>query len=205
MACSLRFWRGTAKLLKILLTSGGPGLARLCVATPALSAVLVFAELASTDLQQRGDEYSFGFGGSKGTQYVDFLANDLAPAIEARYRVCNRPEARGVAGASLSGLISSFAAFEKPARLLYGKRAQRFCDRGARRLQLVCVYGKRHAVSIKHRRRDSNRSSSRPRRPRGVMLDLLNLLRVGARAGVCLCWCSYRSGCAQMAWVSASK
>ena len=82
--------------------------------TPALSAVIVFAELASADLNQRVEEYSFN-GASKGVQYVDFLASDLWPSVKTRYRLCSKQEARGVAGASLGGLIASFGAFEKPA------------------------------------------------------------------------------------------
>jgi enterochelin esterase-like enzyme len=84
-------------------------------AAPDLSAVLVFAQLASPVVQQRIDEYSFGGGTSKGLKYVDFLASDLWPAIKASYRVCTAQASRGVAGVSLGGLISSFAAFEKPA------------------------------------------------------------------------------------------
>ncbi len=113
-----------ADLPSIVISDGNEALTRgdyagaadtLYAATPSLSAVLVFAELASADLQQRIDEYSFGFGGSRGLQYVDFLASDLWPAIDARYRLCSRQEARGVAGASLGGLIAHFAAFERPA------------------------------------------------------------------------------------------
>ncbi len=84
-------------------------------ATPALSAVLVFASLASAVVQQRVDEYSFGFGGSKGAAYVDFLANDLWPAVKGAYRVCSKQEARGLSGVSLGGLVSTYAAFERPA------------------------------------------------------------------------------------------
>jgi hypothetical protein len=86
----------------------------LYAASPALSAVLVFAELASPVLQQRIDEYSFGFGGSKGAQYVDFVARDLGPRMRAEYRLCSKPEARGFAGASLGGLVASYGAFERP-------------------------------------------------------------------------------------------
>ncbi|HSO36399.1 MAG TPA: alpha/beta hydrolase-fold protein [Labilithrix sp.] len=83
-------------------------------ATPALSAVLVFASLASPVVQQRVDEYSFGSGGSKGEAYVDFLASDLWLAVKSGYRVCSKQEARGLSGVSLGGLIATYAAFERP-------------------------------------------------------------------------------------------
>ncbi len=79
---------------------------------PELSALLVFAALPSQSV--RMEEYTFG-PGSKGALYVDFLANDLWPELRRSYRVCTAPRARGISGASLGGLISSFAAFEKPA------------------------------------------------------------------------------------------
>jgi len=116
---------GTCKALpSILFGDGNEALTRgdyatvanqLYQATPELSAVLVFAELASANVQQRVDEYTFGGGTAKGLQYVDFLQNDLWPSVAMRYRVCGKQEARGVAGVSLSGLIATFAAFEKPA------------------------------------------------------------------------------------------
>lgn len=59
-------------------------------------------------------EYSFGMSDSKGTEYVDFLAADLLPRLAKEDRLCGKAEARGIAGASLGGLISTFAAFEKP-------------------------------------------------------------------------------------------
>ncbi len=47
-------------------------------------------------------------------QYVDFLVRKLVPAVDARLRT--RPEAasRAIAGASLGGLIASYAAFVRP-------------------------------------------------------------------------------------------
>jgi len=110
-------------LPSILFSDGNEALTRgdyagiadtLYAATPALSAVLVFAQLATPVVQQRVNEYSFGGGASKGLEYVDFLAADLLPSIDAKYRVCDKPEARGVSGVSLGGLVASFAAFERP-------------------------------------------------------------------------------------------
>jgi iron(III)-enterobactin esterase len=78
---------------------------------PELSAVLVFAALPSQDVRMA--EYSFGDGG-KGDLYVDFLTRDLWPRIRKSHRVCTAKAARGISGASLGGLISTFAAFEAP-------------------------------------------------------------------------------------------
>lgn len=83
-------------------------------ATPSLSAVLIFASLSSADLNQRAAEYTFG-NGTRGTDYVAFLANDLWPAMRSTYRVCTRQEARGLSGVSFGGLSASFSAFEMPA------------------------------------------------------------------------------------------
>ncbi|MBX3192015.1 MAG: hypothetical protein KF819_33805 [Labilithrix sp.] len=111
-----------AKLPTVIFHDGNESLTRgdyaakadaLYAARPDLSAVLFFVALPSQDV--RLDEYSFGFGGSKGLGYVDFLTTDLPPSLAAAgYRTCSKREARGIAGASLGGLISTFAAFEKP-------------------------------------------------------------------------------------------
>ncbi|MDB4940890.1 MAG: hydrolase [Labilithrix sp.] len=91
-----------------------PGVAdALYAADPALSAVLVFAELAPGGIDERSAEYTFGTG-TKGAAYVDFLASDLWPAIRTAYRTCSLPAARGLSGASYGGLIATFAAFERP-------------------------------------------------------------------------------------------
>jgi metallo-beta-lactamase class B len=68
----------------------------------------------------RGDEYipwrneKIKMGG-QGGQYVDFLARTLKPYVDARYRT--RPDAAhtGIAGSSLGGLISLYAALKYPA------------------------------------------------------------------------------------------
>ncbi|HEY0024636.1 MAG TPA: alpha/beta hydrolase-fold protein [Longimicrobium sp.] len=68
--------------------------------------------------QRRLDEYSPWthprHGGGEGDAYVDFLANTLKPYIDARYRT--RPDRlnTGVAGSSMGGLISLYAALKHP-------------------------------------------------------------------------------------------
>lgn len=81
---------------------------------PDLAAVLVFVPNAGTEGARVG-EYSFGDPGSRGPDYVDFLMNDLWPSVMGGgYRLCTKPEARGLAGASLGGLISTYAELEQP-------------------------------------------------------------------------------------------
>jgi enterochelin esterase family protein len=38
----------------------------------------------------------------------------LVPAMAKSYRLCSQPAARGVSGASLGGIIATYAAFQKP-------------------------------------------------------------------------------------------
>ena len=71
------------------------------------------------DNQHRADEYipwrnAEIKGGGQGGAYVDFLANTLKPYVDAHYRT--RPDAAhtGVAGSSLGGLISVYAALKYP-------------------------------------------------------------------------------------------
>jgi enterochelin esterase-like enzyme len=86
----------------------------LYAARPELAAILVFAANAGT-LALRNDEYSFGYGGSKAGDYVDFVVADLWPKITAAgYRMCSKPAARGISGVSLGGLVATYAALEKP-------------------------------------------------------------------------------------------
>lgn len=89
-----------------------PGVAdALYRARPELSAVLVFVGLPSQDV--RSAQYGFGEG-YRARDYVDFLAGDLWPVLRTRVRVCEENESRGISGASLGGLVSTFAAFERP-------------------------------------------------------------------------------------------
>ncbi len=71
------------------------------------------------DPQHRSDEYipwpnAEIKAGGQGGAYVDFLAKTLKPYVDAHYRT--RPEAAhtGVAGSSLGGLISVYAALKYP-------------------------------------------------------------------------------------------
>lgn len=80
---------------------------------PELSAVLVFAALPTQDVRMA--EYTIVSAGARGADYVDFLTSDLWPILSNRYRLCSKPSARGTSGASLGGLIATYAAFEKPA------------------------------------------------------------------------------------------
>jgi enterochelin esterase-like enzyme len=47
-------------------------------------------------------------------RYLDFLGNELVPAIDGRYRTERNRKRRGVMGASLGGLISTYAALSRP-------------------------------------------------------------------------------------------
>ena len=83
-------------------------------ARPELSAVLVFASNSGTD-DTRTNEYGFGYGDERASDYVDFLVTDLWPSVKsAGYRVCSKATARGLSGASLGGLVATYAVFEKP-------------------------------------------------------------------------------------------
>ena len=80
---------------------------------PELSAVLAFVGLPNQDVRMA--EYSFGESDSKGVEYVAFVTDELWPRLAKESRLCGKQGARGISGASLGGLISTFAAFEKPA------------------------------------------------------------------------------------------
>ncbi|MGH9554697.1 MAG: alpha/beta hydrolase-fold protein, partial [Terriglobales bacterium] len=47
-------------------------------------------------------------------RYLAYLTSELVPAVDARYRTQNAPAARAIGGASLGGLISGYAAFQRP-------------------------------------------------------------------------------------------
>ncbi len=71
------------------------------------------------DSQHRSDEYipwrnAEIKAGGQGGAYIDFLARTLKPYVDARYRT--RPDAAhtGIAGSSLGGLISVYAALKYP-------------------------------------------------------------------------------------------
>jgi enterochelin esterase-like enzyme len=48
------------------------------------------------------------------TAYVDWLVKELVPMIDSKYRTKAAPGSRAIAGASLGGLISAYAAFTHP-------------------------------------------------------------------------------------------
>lgn len=50
----------------------------------------------------------------RGGKYLAFLCDELAPAIEARYRVDGRPERRALGGSSFGGNITLLAILERP-------------------------------------------------------------------------------------------
>jgi enterochelin esterase family protein len=79
---------------------------------PELSAVLVFVALPSQSL--RIDEYTFATQTAKAPAYVSMLADEILPRVRSELHVCSTQTATGVSGASLGGLVSSFAAFERP-------------------------------------------------------------------------------------------
>lgn len=67
----------------------------------------------------RFDEYSpFRDGrhraGGRGDAYVAFLVDTLKPRVDADFRTRPEPEATGIMGSSLGGLISVHAFFERP-------------------------------------------------------------------------------------------
>ncbi|WP_181305480.1 alpha/beta hydrolase [Rufibacter sp. XAAS-G3-1] len=73
--------------------------------------------------EERINEYSpwrnKKLGGGKGDAYVDFLVQTLKPYIDAHYRTLTDKEHTGVAGSSMGGLISFYAALKYPQ--VYGK------------------------------------------------------------------------------------
>lgn len=54
------------------------------------------------------------YGGGQGAAYVDFLVNTLKPHIDSTYRTFPEAENTAVAGSSLGGLISFYAALKYP-------------------------------------------------------------------------------------------
>ncbi|WP_139923087.1 alpha/beta hydrolase [Hymenobacter sp. DG01] len=54
------------------------------------------------------------YGGGLGDQYVDFLVQTLKPYIDLHYRTLTGREFTGIAGSSMGGLISTYAALKYP-------------------------------------------------------------------------------------------
>ncbi|TGD82359.1 alpha/beta hydrolase-fold protein [Hymenobacter wooponensis] len=59
------------------------------------------------------------YGGGQGKQYIDFLVHTLKPYIDVHYRTLTGREFTGIAGSSMGGLISTYAALKYP--LVYSK------------------------------------------------------------------------------------
>ncbi len=53
-------------------------------------------------------------GGGRGDAYLDFLAHTLKPMIDQRYRTLRERRWTGIAGSSMGGLISLYAAVTRP-------------------------------------------------------------------------------------------
>ncbi|QHL86660.1 alpha/beta hydrolase [Nibribacter ruber] len=72
---------------------------------------------------QRMNEYTpwknAQYGGGQGDAYVDFLAQTLKPYMDAHYRTLADKKHTGVAGSSMGGLISLYAALKHPS--VFGK------------------------------------------------------------------------------------
>lgn len=54
------------------------------------------------------------YGGGQGDAYVDFLVETLKPWVDEHYRTLTTREHTGIAGSSMGGLISLYAAFREP-------------------------------------------------------------------------------------------
>ncbi|GAA4299816.1 alpha/beta hydrolase [Nibribacter koreensis] len=85
-----------------------------------LSAIIVAPDNGG---DQRMNEYTpwknEKYGGGQGEAYVDFLAYTLKPYIDAHYRTMPEKKYTGVAGSSMGGLISLYAAIKHPS--VFGK------------------------------------------------------------------------------------
>jgi enterochelin esterase-like enzyme len=60
------------------------------------------------DPVERGREYRAS------EDYAAFLESELIPHVERRYRTLSQREARGMMGASLGGLISTYVVLSRP-------------------------------------------------------------------------------------------
>jgi len=90
---------------------------------------LVVVYVALVDQNQRIAEYTYG-PGTTGDAYVDLLADTIVPLVEANVPTASMPENRGLAGASLGGLISFHGAWRRPDafRLIGGQSSSLWFD-----------------------------------------------------------------------------
>jgi predicted alpha/beta superfamily hydrolase len=56
--------------------------------------------------------YNSSYGGGEGDQYCDFMVNTLKPFVDAHYRTLSTRDFTAVAGSSMGGLISFYAAIK---------------------------------------------------------------------------------------------
>jgi predicted alpha/beta superfamily hydrolase len=61
------------------------------------------------------DPYDSKYGKGRGNDYVDFMAKNLKPYIDKHYRTKTNPANTTIAGSSMGGLISMYAALKYPA------------------------------------------------------------------------------------------
>jgi iron(III)-enterobactin esterase len=73
--------------------------------------IAVFVALPSQN--DRFDEYTFNTPGSRGDLYASFVADELVPLLDQKFRTINSASARGLFGASLGGLISFYIGYER--------------------------------------------------------------------------------------------
>lgn len=68
--------------------------------------------------KERLDEYSPfhapGLGGGRGDVYLEFVIDEVKPAVETRFRTLPGPAHTGIMGSSMGGLISLYAFFRHP-------------------------------------------------------------------------------------------
>lgn len=92
------------------------------------AAPTAIAYIALPDQNIRYDEYTYGAPTANGDNYIAMIADEIAPEIEAYLRLGAMPELRGLAGASLGGLISFYGAWTRndKFRLIGGQSSSLF-------------------------------------------------------------------------------
>lgn len=79
---------------------------------PEHAAVLAFVALSSQD--KRIDEYTFATPTGRADLYGDALRDEVVPFVSQRYRTCPNSRDRGLTGASLGGLVSTYLGLRDP-------------------------------------------------------------------------------------------